>query len=298
MKEKKQQIQMIPVHEVHILNPRVRNKKQYRDIAENVVQIGLKRPITVTSSKSNTPDKKYDLVCGQGRLEIFIACGQKEIPAIVIEASEEEAYLKSLVENLARRQHSPMDLMKGIELLRSDGYSITDISNKTGMAWPYVRDITNLIENGEERLVTAVETGMIPISLAALIASSPGEEQNALQEAYENKSLRGKKLLLAKKLIEERNRRGKAIRKGPATRKQRNVASAQDVVKAYKESVSRKRVLVRKSEMVNNNLLFIVEALRRLYGDDNFKNLLKAEGLTSMPKILSERLEHGGASRV
>ena len=30
-------IQMIPVHEVYIPNPRVRNKKQYREIAENVV---------------------------------------------------------------------------------------------------------------------------------------------------------------------------------------------------------------------------------------------------------------------
>ena len=41
----------------------------------------------------------YDLVCGQGRLEAFVALGQNEIPAIVIEASEEDCYVMSLVEN-------------------------------------------------------------------------------------------------------------------------------------------------------------------------------------------------------
>jgi ParB family chromosome partitioning protein len=291
-------IKMIPVHEVYIPNPRVRNKKQYREIAENVVQVGLKRPITVTTSKSGISGKNYDLVCGQGRLEIFIACGQKEIPAMVIVASEEEVMVMSIVENMARRQHNPMDLMKGIELLRNQGYGIGDISKKTGLAWPYVRDISNLIEKGEERLISAVESGIIPISLAALIADSPGEEQQALQDAYENKSLRGKRLLLAKKLIEERNMRGKSMRKGPASRQRTNVASAQDVIQAYQQNVNKKRILVRKSEMVNNNLIFIVEALRQMYTDDNFKNLLKAEGLTSFPKPIADMIKQKGNAHV
>ena len=291
-------IQMIPVHEVYIPNPRVRNKKQYREIAENVVQVGLKRPITVTTSKSGVSGKNYDLVCGQGRLEIFIACGQKEIPAIVIDASEEEVMVMSIVENMARRQHNPMDLMKGIELLRNQGYGIGDISKKTGLAWPYVRDITNLIEKGEERLISAVESGVIPISLAALIADSPGEEQQALQDAYENKSLRGKRLLLAKKLVEERNMRGKSMRKGVASRRRTNVASAQDVIQAYQQNVNKKRILVRKSEMVNNNLIFIVEALRQMYADENFKNLLKAEGLTSFPKPIADMIKQKGSAHV
>lgn len=77
-------IEMIPVNEIYIPNPRIRNKKQYKEIADNVIQVGLKRPITVTSSKSNIADKNYDLVCGQGRLEIFMACNQKIIPAIII----------------------------------------------------------------------------------------------------------------------------------------------------------------------------------------------------------------------
>ncbi len=292
---RKGKIAMIPVDKIHVPNPRVRSKKQYKAVADNVVQVGLKRPITVTSCKSNVPGKEYDLVCGQGRLEIFIACEQKEIPAIVIDASEEDMMVMSIVENMARRQHSAMDLMKGIEILRKQGYSIGDISKKTGMAWPYVRDITNLIEKGEERLIAAVESGLMPISLAALISDSPGEEQKALQDAYENKQLRGRKLLTAKKILEARKLRGKGIRKGVYRRgAQHRPSSAEDVIAAYKQDVNKKKILVRKSEMVNNNLLFIVEAIKRLYSDDNFKTLLKAEGLTSFPKTIAEMLEQRG----
>lgn len=292
---RKAKIVMIPVNKIHVPNPRVRNKKQYKAVADNVIQVGLKRPITVTSCKSGIPGKDYDLVCGQGRLEIFMACDQKEIPAIVIDASEEEMMVMSIVENMARRQHSAMDLMKGIELLRKQDYSIGDISKKTGMAWAYVRDITNLIEKGEERLISAVEAGQIPISLAALIADSPGDEQQALQDAYENKKLRGRKLLMAKKILEARKLRGKTLRKGIRQSKGKaRSSSAEDVIAAYKQDVQKKKILVRKSEMVNNNLLFVVEALKRLYADDNFKNLLRAEGLTSFPKVISEMLEQRG----
>ena len=38
-KSRNNTIEMIPVNEVYIPNPRVRNKKQYREIAENVVQV-------------------------------------------------------------------------------------------------------------------------------------------------------------------------------------------------------------------------------------------------------------------
>lgn len=41
-----------------------------------------------------------------------IALGQKKIPAIVIQASEDDCFVMSLVENIARRQHSPLELIK------------------------------------------------------------------------------------------------------------------------------------------------------------------------------------------
>ena len=47
----------------------------------------FKKPITVSPRE----DGGYDLICGQGRLEAFIALGQTEIPAVIAEATPEDA---------------------------------------------------------------------------------------------------------------------------------------------------------------------------------------------------------------
>ena len=40
------------------------------------------------------------LVCGQGRLEAFQSLGQREIPALVVEADSDDCLVMSLVENV------------------------------------------------------------------------------------------------------------------------------------------------------------------------------------------------------
>ena len=109
-------VTMIPIDRIRVINPRVRNKKVFAGIVDNIASLGLKRPITVTPTGSG-----YDLVCGQGRLEAFQALGELEIPAIVIEASEQDCYLMSLIENLARRKHTNLDLLHGIRDLEDRG---------------------------------------------------------------------------------------------------------------------------------------------------------------------------------
>jgi len=283
------EIKMIEIEQINILNPRVRNQKIFYDIASNITKVGLKRPITVTSCKSKSIDKDYDLICGQGRIEAFIACGQTHIPAIVIDASQEQALIMSLVENLARRQHRATDLLHGIEVLRKQGYDAAVISTKTGLGVDYVNGIINLMDRGEQRLLAAVESGQMPLALAVRVAENPENEQRALQEAYESKLLRGNRLLLAKKLIDARKRRGKALidEKRIGRKNSNKITSVQDVMKVYQREVDRKRLLTRKADGVTNRLLFVTEALRQLLQDENFSTLLRAEGLTTFPKPLA-----------
>src|SRR2546425_554248 len=103
MNESAPVVQMIPVNQINVLNPRSRNKIVFQSIVSNISNLGLKRPITVARRDEMAEGKLYDLVCGQGRLEAFMALGQTVIPAIVIEATKEECFLMSLVENVARR---------------------------------------------------------------------------------------------------------------------------------------------------------------------------------------------------
>lgn len=281
-------IQMIPIADIHILNPRVRNKKVFHDITHNIGQVGLKRPITVTPKTSGADGKKYDLVCGQGRLEAFLACKQTHIPAMVIEADQEQALIMSLVENLARRQHRVSDLLQGITLLQQQGYIAREIGEKIGMSTDYVQTVMNLIDKGEERLLAAVEAGTMPVSVAMVIANSPGQEQQALQDAYEKKLLRGPRLLMAQRLIETRRTCGKSTVHRRPNQSARAKLSANDVVKAYQTEVDRKRILIRKAELAHNRLTFVVQALRRLLREDSFISLLQAEGLDTLPQPLAK----------
>src|SRR6267378_3487837 len=208
-------VQMIPIDQINVLNPRSRNKVIFQGIVSNISNLGLKRPITVARRIGATEGKPYDLVCGQGRLEAFIALGQAEIPAIVKEASREECFLMSLVENVARRQLRPLELLREISSLKARGYSSTEIAQKIDVHKTYVAGITQLLKNGEERLLYAVEKGKVPLYVAMQIATTDEEGiQKALHQAYEEKTLRGRKLLTVRKIIELRKANGKRFSMG------------------------------------------------------------------------------------
>jgi ParB family chromosome partitioning protein len=49
--------------------------------------------------------------------------------------------------------------------------------------------------------------------------------------------------------------------------------------------------MIKKAEVTQNRLLFIVEAIRSLRSDEHFVTLLRAEDLDSMPEYLKNCME-------
>lgn len=291
MNEAAPSVQMIPIEQINVLNPRSRNRIVFQSIVSNISNIGLKRPITVTARPEPADGKLYDLVCGQGRLEAFAALGQAEIPAIVKEASREECFLMSLVENIARRQQRPLELLREISNLKSRGYSTADIAKKIDVAKSYVSGVVHLLKKGEERLLYAVEKGRIPLSVAMQIADADEEGlQKALCQAYEDKTLRGRKLLTVRRIIEMRKTNGKGTSQG-AHRRPDRLATADGLVRAYQQEADRQKLLVRRHQITQTRLLFIVSALKKLLADENFLTLLRAEDLGTLPAYLDERIQ-------
>ena len=80
------------------------------------------------------------------------------------------------------------------------------------MTASWVGMIVTLLEKGEERLVTAVESGLIPLSLAIDIARADhAEVQNVLMDAYAAGKIKGKKLVTVRRLLDQRVKRSKAF---------------------------------------------------------------------------------------
>lgn len=289
-----QTTQMIPIDRINIINPRVRNKRSFKQIVENVSEVGLKKPVTVTL-RNDADGPRYDLVCGQGRVEAYQVLGQKEIPALVIDAGTEDCLVRSLVENCARRKHSAIELLRDIQGMQQRGYCVAEIAKKTGLTDHYVRDVVRLLEKGEERLLRAVDSGQIPVTVAIEIAESDDAGvQNTLRQAYEKKILRGRKFMLAKQLVEQRRRRGKKLSARGVKRE--TGLSTHALIRAYRQDADKKRVMIQKANVARNRLIFVTEAFRRLFADENFVTLLRAEGLETLPAKVADRIRNRGAS--
>ena len=285
-----QRVEMIPIDRITVVNPRLRNKKVFKGIVENIAEVGLKRPITVTS-RHGEDGPLYDLVCGQGRLEAFRQLGQTEVPALIVTADQEDCFVASLVENCARRQHQAVDLLQDILGMRGRGYSDNEIAAMTGLSANYVYIVGRLLERGERRLVAAVEAGYLPISVALEICEADDQGvQAALHKAYEENLLRGRALIAARRLVEVRKRSGKAAKLNRLVGKDA-ATTPEGLVKAFQEDTERKRMMIRRTEATRNRLVFIVEALSQLSNDESFVALLEDEGLATIPTSLADRIQ-------
>jgi ParB/RepB/Spo0J family partition protein len=203
MTDTPENVTLVPIARIEVLNSRDRNMKVFEEIVESIQLIGLKKPITVAERAGEDGQLKYMLVCGEGRLNAFRILGETHIPALVVDVSDEDAFIMSLAENIARRGYRPLEILADIELLRERGYTADVIIQKTGLSPKYVRDIVFLLEQGEERLIEGVQRGSIPLTTALEIARASANDPNnangegqgegggsnlgdLLQEAYEN----------------------------------------------------------------------------------------------------------------
>ncbi len=121
-------------------------------------------------------------------LDAFIELKQQTIPAIAIEADEAACLVMSRVENCARRPHRPIDLMREMGTFCERGDNDRQIADRLGD----VCMIAGLLERSEERLVTAVEAGLLPLDLAIEVSKTDAEgAQCALMDACPQEKPRG-----------------------------------------------------------------------------------------------------------
>jgi len=279
-------VEIIPLDQITVINPRERNERKFQSIVANVRAVGLKRPITVRRANVDTEPPAYDLVCGQGRLQAFQRLGQSRIPAFVITAERHDALIMSLVENGARRQRSAIEHINGLKLLSERGYSIPDIAKKVGLDPSYIREMLDLMNDREDRLVLAVERRIIPIRIAHEIAKSDSASTiKILTDAFRRMELSRRKLNAAKRVLQQRHQRGKRIVSGSTSSKKPN-PKRRALVRAYRQEVTRQRVTVTTADQVSRRLRTINSAFCTLLQDGNFINLLRAEKMNAVPRHL------------
>ena len=282
-----EQIQIIEIAQILIANPRPRNRVKFEAIVASIQSVGLKRPILVNDRASVDGRFRYELVCGQGRMEAFIVLGKTTIPAIVTEVTREQLYLMSLVENVARRPPSHRALLLEVRSLVERGYKAEQIAEKLGMDKSYAYGIVQLLKRGEGILLQAVDAGRIPLRMAIIISTGTNEEvQAALVDAYET-GLRGPKLAMARRIIAMRLAKD---RRSGRTSPTKGKLSAGVLIQEYEQHVQRQRSAVARLNAVTHRLMILSAALKRLLQDEHFVTLLRAESIQDMPNNLAHRI--------
>ncbi|WP_175895526.1 ParB/RepB/Spo0J family partition protein [Burkholderia cepacia] len=285
-----EKISLIPADRLRVLNPRTRNPLFFSQLVENIAVVGLKRPISVALGGKDKDGDWYEVLCGQGRLEALKHLGETMIPCCIFDAPEVDRFLISLTENIARRRHTTEELLSGIQVLRSKGYSSEQIARKINLDADYISSILHLLNNGEQRLVRAVEKRVVPIWLAVEISRASSEDvQKALLEAYEQGTLKGEQLLRVRKLISKREALGKAYYPKPSSGRD-DKPTPQKLLRIYKTEVRRQQLNIQKARIQEERLLLITSAMRHFLSDEHFRTLLRAEQISDIPEVIARRI--------
>lgn len=284
-------VEMVNVCDVFIANERKRNRFVYEGIKENIINQGLKRPITIRPYNIN--GYKYALICGQGRLEAFIGHGEKTIPALIKHVDEETAHLMSLAENIARRNPRNAEFFAEIQRMKNSGLSEKDIGSKLGYTASWISSVLALLSHGEKSLLIAAESGHIPLYLAVDISrAADKDEQALLTRALEEGHIKGSQINKIKKILESRRHGNKgSMSSAYVPGKRAKKLTPQELADLYEKHVFEHRAVVMKSQAAKDKITAVGHIYSKLLANPDFVSLLKKNNITDIPTILGELME-------
>ncbi len=285
-------ITLIKTSLIKILNPRSRNKFRHGEITESIDKSGLRKPITVR--KINDKEYEYALVCGQGRLEAINNLNEDMIPAFIIDIDDETAYLMSLIENMARVNPRAGEQFNRIKEMKAEGLTDKEISTVTGFSYGWISSITMLIDKAENKLLAAVESGKIPISLAVEIAKTDYQgAQELFVQAFEKGEIKHKDIIKIRAILDARNEGLKGFNgAGFGYSKKKKELTTEDLTKLYQENIDSHKKIKKKALFVEENIILARQIIQDIMNDDGFAKLVKEENMLEHIKlIISSRHE-------
>lgn len=125
-------------------NPRKKiSQEELVELAQSISAVGLLQPITVREKYESTDDlpvgeKFFEIVCGHRRFAAAKMAGFDEVPCIVRELSDDEAYEIMITENLQRRDVDPFEESAAFSALKVRGYDTDALAEKFGKSPSYI----------------------------------------------------------------------------------------------------------------------------------------------------------------
>lgn len=121
-------------------------QKELEELARSIKEQGVIQPIVVRKVKD-----KYEVVAGQRRYQACKSLGFKELPSIIRELNDQEAFLFALIENIQRKDLNPIEEAQAFQRLNEKfGLTYEDIARLVGKDKTSVANSLRLLKLPQE----------------------------------------------------------------------------------------------------------------------------------------------------
>jgi ParB family chromosome partitioning protein len=274
----KRRYEEVPIDQVKVINSRNRDKEQFDMNIESIGNVGLMKPIRVNDRFLHSTGF-YELICGEGRLLAHQQLGKTHVTAEVVTCSRKDALLQSLIENIARTKPDSMDFARELKRLRDEGWEYAKIAQIACKSEHYIREYIRLVEQGEERLIHGVESGIFPIKFAIQVASTEDSQiQNVLMDAFDAGLVTTNNFAQARRIIAARSKQSK---KSPTNSDYTVGQLQQDIAETTRVKTS----YVREAKSKENRFMTLLSGVNALFKDATLRSLLRQHKLEKRPEL-------------
>jgi ParB family chromosome partitioning protein len=191
---------MVPVEEIKFFVRRARAVAPYSRLKESIKGMGLKIPISVRDISSlprverrrqdgSGGTYKYELICGQGRLQAFRELGLKEIPAVIHDIAEVEIVGRFLAENVMRKKLSWVEKGQLIKFDVDSGLSLEEIAKRYFITRNHVLKYLRTLKGASKEVIEQAKNNELSLNDAEVLTVLSPEEQNIVVDVLKDEGL-------------------------------------------------------------------------------------------------------------
>jgi len=150
-------------------------------LADSIEESGVIQPLVVREGADG-----YELIAGERRLRAAKRAGLGEVPVVVREVSDAEAYALALVENIQREDLNPVEEARAYERLEEElGLTQSELAEHLGKSRSAIANATRLLELPEAVQRMLVDGDLTAGHARALVALSDGEATRIASQVVE-----------------------------------------------------------------------------------------------------------------
>lgn len=164
----------------------LKEDEEFDKLVRSIKEKGILQPILVREKAEGL----YECIAGERRLRAAKKAGLKEIPVIIKNFSDEEAFIVSLIENLQRKNLNPLEEAIGYRnLIERFGYTQEEVAEKVGKDRSTVTNLLRLLKLPELIQQDIMEERLTVGHAKALLSLDSEEKQIYLRNLILQKGL-------------------------------------------------------------------------------------------------------------